>query len=72
MWTMPADSGLAASMYGPNTVTTTVKGGKRVRIEVTTDYPFEETVRMTVSLLPGGKEERPQVIGIPSNLMNFV
>ena len=41
-------------MYGPNTVTTTVKGGQRVRIEVTTDYPFEESVRMAVSLLSGG------------------
>jgi DUF1680 family protein len=52
MWTMPADGGLAASMYGPSTVTTTVKGGQRVRIDATTDYPFEETVRMAIALLP--------------------
>ncbi len=52
MWTLAADGGLAASMYGPNSVTTTVRGGARVKIVTTTSYPFEETVRMSIALLP--------------------
>eukprot|EP01043_Picozoa_sp_COSAG02_P110307 COSAG02_NODE_46419_length_349_cov_0.616000_1_plen_60_part_01 len=39
-------------MYGPNSVTTTVRGGARVKIVTTTSYPFEETVRMSIALLP--------------------
>lgn len=47
-----------ASMYGPNSVTTTVRGGARVRIETTTSYPFEETVRMSVTLLPSQEDDK--------------
>ena len=50
MWTQTKDGGLAASMYGPNTVAATVRGGQAVRIEVQTAYPFEEEVRMTIAL----------------------
>lgn len=45
-------------MYGPNTVTTTVRGGARVQIVTTTSYPFEETVRMSVALLPSQADGR--------------
>jgi hypothetical protein len=47
-----------ASMYGPNSVTTTVRGGARVRIETMTSYPFEETVRMSVTLLPSQEDDQ--------------
>ena len=50
MWTMASDGGLTASMYGPNTVTTTVRGGAKVRIDTVTNYPFEETIRMDITV----------------------
>lgn len=51
MWTLAENGGLAASMYGPNSVTTTVRGGAKVRVETTTNYPFDETVRMSIAVL---------------------
>lgn len=45
-------------MYGPNSVTTTVRGGARVRIQTTTIYPFEETVRMSITLLPSQADDK--------------
>jgi hypothetical protein len=50
MWTLGHGGALVASMYGPNTVTTNVRGGRRVTINQTTAYPFEERVRMTISI----------------------
>jgi len=41
-------AGLAALSYAPCIVTTTV-AGTPVRVEVSTNYPFEETVHITVS-----------------------
>eukprot|EP01048_Picozoa_sp_COSAG05_P011102 COSAG05_NODE_1023_length_6126_cov_6.196117_3_plen_219_part_00 len=38
--------------YGPNTVSTTVRGGHRVRIKVATAYPFEEAIKMSIAILP--------------------
>ncbi|GAA3888820.1 beta-L-arabinofuranosidase domain-containing protein [Streptomyces sedi] len=43
------DDGLTAFAYGPSTVRTRV-GGTEVTVEQTTDYPFEETVRLDVSV----------------------
>jgi DUF1680 family protein len=48
MWTGTADRGLAATLYGPCTVRTAVGNGIPVEIISDTDYPFEETVRMTL------------------------
>ncbi len=62
MWHSTADGGLAATMYGPNTVHATVGGGagapqKQVEIAVTTAYPFSDTVIMTVTI-EGSKPNR--------------
>jgi DUF1680 family protein len=58
---MASDGGLTASMYGPNTVTTTVRGGAKVRIDTVTNYPFEETIRMDVTVEnPATKTRRPE------------
>ncbi len=48
MWMATPDDGLAAVAYGPCSVTAKVKGGKTVTIEETTNYPFDETIRITV------------------------
>jgi uncharacterized protein len=44
MWMATGDGGLAATLYGPCTVT-----ARGVRITCATDYPFNETIRMTVT-----------------------
>jgi hypothetical protein len=47
LWMRTPDDGLAVISYAPCTVTTQVKG-KPVRIEVKTDYPFDERVTITI------------------------
>lgn len=47
MWMRHRDGGLAALLYGPCTVATTV-GGIRVELEERTDYPFAHTVEIVV------------------------
>ncbi len=42
LWMATPDGGLAAVVYGPSDVTTTVRGGTAVTIEERTDYPFRE------------------------------
>ena len=48
MWMKPAVGGLAATLYAPNTLETDV-GGTTVKIETKTDYPFNETLEMSVT-----------------------
>lgn len=51
MWTLvQEDGGLAANMYGPNTVTTRVRGGQQVTINATTNYPFDTDVTMVITV----------------------
>jgi hypothetical protein len=52
LWARDADDGLRAVAYAPAVVDTAVgpeEDPVPVRIEVETDYPFEETVRLTVT-----------------------
>jgi hypothetical protein len=51
MWMRTADHGLAATLYGPNTVKTTVAGNVGVELVTATDYPFNETIRIAVKPL---------------------
>lgn len=48
LWMATPDGGLAAAIYAPGSVSTTVAGGVKVRIDETTDYPFDETVSFAV------------------------
>jgi DUF1680 family protein len=48
MWMKTAENGLAATLYGPSSVNTRVKGVK-VQIEEETDYPFSPAVSIAVS-----------------------
>lgn len=45
MWMRSADDGLAATLYGPSTLRTNVRGAP-VEIVQTTNYPFEDTIRL--------------------------
>jgi hypothetical protein len=47
LWMRTPDDGLAVISYAPCTVNTHVRG-KPVRIEVKTDYPFDESVRISI------------------------
>lgn len=47
LWMKTPDGGLAAMAYAPCTVTTEVNG-KPVRLDVKTEYPFDETITLTV------------------------
>ena len=49
MWMATRDNGLAATLYGPCTVSAFVGPRVAVRLSVVTDYPFGETIRITVA-----------------------
>jgi len=48
LWAATRDNGLAAVLYAPCAVTARVGDGAEVTIEEDTNYPFEETVRLTL------------------------
>jgi len=64
MWQATPDGGLAAIAYGPCEVTAQVGEGTEVTIEEDTQYPFEETVRLTVD--PDRAVSFPLRLRIPS------
>jgi hypothetical protein len=47
LWMETPDHGLAAVVYAPCTVNTKLQG-KPVRLEVQTEYPFDDTIHLTV------------------------
>ena len=47
LWMRSADGGLVAAVYAPCDIDTKV-AGKRVQVSVETDYPFKQSVRITV------------------------
>jgi len=49
MWMTTKDGGLAATLYGPNQVTSKVVGNVAVTIRELTAYPFEENINLTVN-----------------------
>ena len=50
MWMATANRGLAATLYGPCTVSAVAGHGVPVKLTCATTYPFEETVRVNVDL----------------------
>jgi hypothetical protein len=61
-WAATGDGGLALLAYGP-TVVNAMAGGKQVQITEDTGYPFEEKVRLQVSVQ--GHAKFPLVLRIP-------
>ncbi|MEN6336119.1 MAG: beta-L-arabinofuranosidase domain-containing protein [Phycisphaerales bacterium] len=49
LWMATPDNGLAAVFYAASEVTAKVGDGEQVTIESKTQYPFEDTVRLTVN-----------------------
>jgi DUF1680 family protein len=48
LWYTTADKGIAALIYSPSEVTTTVANGTEVTFKEETHYPFEEAVKFTL------------------------
>jgi hypothetical protein len=49
LWHATGDNGLAANLYAPSIVTAKAGDGGAVTISQTTEYPFGDTVKMTLS-----------------------
>lgn len=49
LWYATVDNGLAALIYAPSSLTTQINGDIPVKIEETTNYPFEETVSFKIN-----------------------
>ena len=49
MWMATRDNGLAATLYGPSTVSALAGPGVPVEVTTTTDYPFTEVIQMRVT-----------------------
>jgi len=63
LWMGTADGGLAAVAYGPNEVEATVGNGVAVRVVEDTEYPFRETVHLTIH--PAAPAKFPLKVRIP-------
>jgi hypothetical protein len=64
LWMATPDRGLAAVAYGPTEVSTLVAEGTPVTITEKTDYPFRETVALSVN--PTQPVKFPLVLRIPA------
>lgn len=62
LWMATPDDGLAAVLYAPNNMTTEVRG-TAVSIQSKTDYPFNETISMTI--MPKKPTAFPLTLRIP-------
>jgi uncharacterized protein len=63
LWMATPDGGLAAVAYGPSTVTTTLAGGTTVTIEEQTEYPFRDSVKLSIK--PARTAKFPLALRIP-------
>lgn len=63
MWMKGRDDALAATLYGPCTLKTRVKG-QPVTIQQTTDYPFGEQIQLRIAT--GSPVEFPLMLRIPA------
>jgi len=62
LWMQTADQGLAAVAYAPNLVATTIHG-TRVEVRTETDYPFRDTLKLSVN--PDAPVRFPLLLRIP-------
>jgi hypothetical protein len=63
LWMAAPGDGLVAWMYGPSEVKARVAGGKEVKIVEETTYPFDTTVKLTLST--SGEAEFPLYLRVP-------
>ncbi len=64
LWRATDDGGLAACVYAPNTLETTLPAGMRLRVETVTDYPFDE--KISVKIEPESPSSFPLKLRIPA------
>ena len=57
LWLKSAEGGLAAMVYAPSTLSTTLSSGEKLIIEEQTLYPFEEQVTLSFHYAKGSKKE---------------
>jgi DUF1680 family protein len=67
LWMTSSDDGLAATAYSPSTLTTTVRGIP-ITLHEDTDYPFRESIRLTLS--PATPTAFPLHLRIPAWALN--
>lgn len=58
LWYASEDNGLAALVYAPSHVTTTLADGTIVTLSERTDYPFGETIDFTITLEQGKQSKK--------------
>jgi hypothetical protein len=63
LWYATADKGLAALIYSSSHVTALVSNGESVTFREETNYPFDETIRFTLTL-----DEKDKSVGFPFHL----
>lgn len=49
MWMKTPDKGIAATLYGPSSVTTKTDNGTEITLKCLTSYPFEEDIRILIT-----------------------
>jgi len=64
LWMATRGEGLAAVAYAPSSVNARVRGGVAVKIDEATEYPFRETIRLTVR--PGKPVMFPLTLRVPA------
>jgi hypothetical protein len=64
MWMATAEEGLAAVAYGPSRVIAPVRGGTMVTITEDTEYPFRDSVRLSIN--PASPVTFPLELRIPT------
>ena len=57
LWLRSAEGGLAAMVYAPSTLNTTLPSGEKLTIEEQTQYPFEEQITLSFHYAKGSKKE---------------
>jgi DUF1680 family protein len=64
LWMATPDDGLAAVAYGPSVVNTKVNGNVAVSVSEETEYPFRDSIRLTVK--PASPATFPLVLRVPA------
>lgn len=65
LWYATPDEGLAALIYSASTVHAEVAGGKEIVISEQTDYPFDESIRLAITLKESEGVDFPLYLRIP-------
>lgn len=68
LWMATPDGGLVATAYGPSEVRTQVKGSVRITVSEETEYPFRDTIQLTVT--PARETAFPLLLRIPGWAVN--